>query len=185
VKTDGKTERDEWIFWLPKNFILKDVFGDMNTRSLSLSLSLLHTHTHTHTHKRGCMFVVLISQGYFPRGGKQHLPSSFLSLSTFESFVRKKTFEGWVKERTFLTAMPTWCRNNQNFFEKTDIVVDHCIFWFASFCYLYFSYFTTINQYWVKKSILKWLWPHFHLVYWMRWYLNPQRFDRESSLLTT
>ncbi len=47
-----------------------------------------------------------------------------------------------------------------------------------------FSYFQ-MNQNWVQKSILAWLWPHFHLVFWMRQVLNPQRLDHESSSLTT
>jgi len=30
-------------------------------------------------------------------------------------------------------------------------------FWFAPFGYLYFSYFSTMNQNWVQESILAWL----------------------------
>ncbi len=40
----------------------------------------------------------------------------------------------------------------------------------APFGYLYFFFFFYIilNQNWCRKSILAWLLPHFHLVYWMR-----------------
>ncbi len=41
------------------------------------------------------------------------------------------------------------------------------LFWHAPFGYLYFLYFQ-MNQNWVQKSILPWLWHHFHLVYWGR-----------------
>ncbi len=44
-----------------------------------------------------------------------------------------------------------------------------------------FPVFNTINQNWVHESILAWLWPHFHVVLWMRWDSNPQPFDSESS----
>jgi len=46
-------------------------------------------------------------------------------------------------------------------------------------------YIGTMNQNWVQESILAWLWPHFHLVFWMRQDQNTQTFDHESSSLTT
>ncbi len=53
--------------------------------------------------------------------------------------------------------------NTVFFLDTVHIFVN--TFWCAPFGYLYFS---TINQNWVQESILAWLWPHFHLVYWMR-----------------
>jgi len=64
---------------------------------------------------------------------------------------------------------------------------DNLFFWCVPFGYLYFyyfSYFSTMNQNWAQESILAWLWPHFHLVYWLRWDSNPQPFDCELSLLS-
>ncbi len=37
----------------------------------------------------------------------------------------------------------------------------------------------------MQESILAWLLPRFHLVYWMRLDTDPQPLDRESRLLTT
>ncbi len=55
------------------------------------------------------------------------------------------------------------------------------IFWRALFGgYLYFLYFQ-MNQNWVQKLILAWLWHHFLLVYWMRQDSNPQPINRESN----
>jgi len=51
--------------------------------------------------------------------------------------------------------------------------------------YLYFYYFSIMNQNWVQELILAWLWPHFHLVFWMKQDLTPQPFDCEPSSLTT
>ncbi len=36
-----------------------------------------------------------------------------------------------------------------------------------------FLIFSTMNHHWGQGSILTWLWPHFHLVFWMRQGLNP------------
>jgi len=36
-------------------------------------------------------------------------------------------------------------------------------YWCAPFGYLYFSYFSIMNQNCVQKLILAWLWHHFHL----------------------
>jgi len=59
-------------------------------------------------------------------------------------------------------------------------------FWCDPFGYLYFFIFlqsTRIEC--IYLSILAWLWPHYHLVYWMRRDSNPQPIDRVSNSLTT
>jgi hypothetical protein len=49
----------------------------------------------------------------------------------------------------------------------------------------YFLYFSIMKQNWVQELILAWLWPHFHLVFWMRRDSNPQPSNSEWSLITT
>ncbi len=61
-----------------------------------------------------------------------------------------------------------------------------CFFCCVPFgCLNFFWIFSTMNQNRVQESILAWLQPHFHLACWVRWDLNPQSFDCESSLRTT
>ncbi len=101
---------------------------------------------------------------------------------------------GYANSRLRTTALDTfilrenrWGKSSHFLRHQTSIMTNffkYFFCWCAPFDYLYFLSFQ-MNQNWVQKSFLAWLWHHFHLVYWIRWDSNPQPKDRESNLLTT
>jgi len=87
-----------------------------------------------------------------------------------------------------------WCWYQPTFFNLV----------YAIWLPVFFLFLHTMNHNWVQESILTWLWPHFHLVYWVRqdsiltWLwphfhlvnlvrqdLNSKPFNHESSSITT
>ncbi len=92
----------------------------------------------------------------------------------------------WTKHYPIkkLTRRGTKIEIGGNKVRINKVFIKYIFCWRAPFGNLYFLYFK-MNQNWVQKSILAWLWHHFHLVQWMRQDSNPQPIDREPNSLPT
>jgi len=183
-----------------------------HTFPLSLYANSLYTRTHRNTHAIfPCFSLSLLHTPTrllpfdLPLMGKNLRKSlyskKYFKYQNFSTFLRKRErrglANGWI-DRISLSKSHS-CTFGRKKIEYALIFTRSCfnepekVFfkYFISYGVPHlttctcFAYFSTINHNWQQKSILAWLWPHFHLVYWMRRDLNPQPFDCELTLLTT